>query len=191
MTPTIAQTTSRPPSPFGQVFHSWWRNIVFLLIINIACLVGIVFLGSKTRQTALELQKAREAKIQLDFQSQSVVVQDTLERYKGDAEKLNALFLGDDGVFGFIGQMDELKTSGVISDFSIVSDTIEKDSLGFSGLPVSIILSGTQDQLNSSLQRIYQLDVLINPIYLEITKGDENIYEYKLGGFLYVNEEFN
>ena len=91
----------------------------------------------------------------------------------------------------FVKEIEALEEESLVNNFSFANTQPVRDRTKILGIPVVIGMIGTWDQINSSLDRLYNTKYLLRAITITAQPvGEENQIEFKYGGFLYVDDSF-
>lgn len=165
-------------------------KVIFLIGVNIFCVIVIALVLTSLPKGALELQNARLDKINNESQSNMDLIKNEVTNFEEELAQLKSYFPDDLGIVTLANKIDSLKLQGVITEFSFASDTIVKDKTGYGGIPIKIEMKGTKDQLNGAFSELDKIGVSMRPIIFDIQKTDEiSAYSMSLGYFLYVYED--
>lgn len=166
------------------------KNVIFN-VVNVVLLVILFFILNNIPKVATTVKQLRSESIVAQEEADISILSSELKRYQEKIDEVNSKFTNEDKFINFLQEVENIKRDGVLGEFSFpVSQTV-KDSNGNFGFPVSFVFQGSQEQINSEVLRLLNLDFLIKPINVEVevSSGSE-IITLRMGSFLYVNEEF-
>jgi hypothetical protein len=162
---------------------------ILLGVINIASLALLIVLLIKLPEKAEELNKLRNQVLL----SESEVALETseVEGNKDRARELENLFIDDQGLVNFVGDVEKLKgESSSINKINITSQKAVKDKTGSYGVPVVIEMRGDWGRFGEDMKKIQQLPYLFRVIRIDSEVLDEEgVVGLKYGGFLYVDDK--
>jgi hypothetical protein len=169
----------------------FWLKDIILGVLNLVFVVSLVVLLGRLPGKANEFKRLRNESLDTAAKSSIEIAGLELEASRKKADKISAFFPDDAGLIDFVNQIDVLKEEGLVSRFSFTSEEAIRDRTGYYGIPVFIEFSGTWSQVGVGLQRVQNLPYLLRAVSIETTvKPEENLVEFKYGGFLYVDESF-
>lgn len=155
---------------------------VILLAVSVFFIISLPKKAAALNQARSDEQKVKESKnVDVTGLENPAIKQkvDTLKNYYPE----------EPGLIKFIEQMDEMKSSGQIKDFSIVGKDPVKDKTGTYGIPFIAEIEGTWDEINLSLQAIQKLPYLVRGVNVEAKVIGTNDINFKYGGLLYVADD--
>ncbi|MCX7928610.1 MAG: hypothetical protein N2558_02910 [Patescibacteria group bacterium] len=161
-----------------------------LIVINVISITFLVFLLFRL---PYEAKKVHNLQVEIQ-KNQSIQNTDVagIELAKEKADKLKSLFLNDEGIVQFVSAIESLKQknqSFVKVEFP--SQEVTKDKTGNMTIPVIIELSGSWLEVGRGFSEIEALPYLFRAVSIDIrpNKVDQNKFDVKYGGVLYVSEQ--
>ena len=168
----------------GVKIKSW----ILLLIIDFLMLIISVFFIISLPKKAADLNKARSDEQKVKESKNIDVTGLEYKPTKDSVDKLNSYYPEEAGVIDFIEAVEGLKENGYVKNFSLVGADAVKDKTGAFGIPFIIEFEGNWEKVNLSLQELQKLPYLMRAINVEAKVVDENVINFKYGGFLYVSD---
>lgn len=161
-------------------------------LVAMANLVGIVFavlaVGNLPDKAA-EFKKLRNMSISAEARSKVEIADLEIKSNIEKSDRLIALFPDETGLVNFVKEIEKLKLEGIVKTFSFANQEAVRDKTTILGIPFVIELEGTWDQIDASLQSLQRLEFLYRAITVQIEpKEEENLINFKYGGFIYVDE---
>ena len=166
-------------------------KLIIFNIINVILLASLGFMLQKLPKDAEKVKELRSASVASHAESDIGILQAELDKNRENINKISEIFVDDSKFLSFISSVDQLKASGLISNFSLPVTKPVADSNKNLGLPVSMTFSGTQEQVNQALIEVHTLPFILKPVNLDIDVVPEGNIVVRFGGFLYTHEEFN
>jgi Tfp pilus assembly protein PilO len=169
-----------------------FRKIHILAVLSVIGLVITFILLNRISVLANEIKEAKHESASEADLADYAFLESEIEHYQQQIDELNSLFASDSEIINFVQEIDRLKREGVVQSFSFVSNTPIIDKSGNLGIPISITLSGNEEQIDAALRNIQSLPFLLRGVQTEVSKEtneegvETTILEY--GGFLYVEE---
>ena len=169
---------------------SLFVRIVILAIIDLLCIIILVWLLSKLPEQAEELRGLRSLQYKASLGDIKAIEKEIATKQE-KTDKLNTFFPDEIGLIDFVKEIDKFKNEGIVTNFSFVSDKVVKDKTRVLGLPLVIEFRGNWPEVDKALQKIQKLPFLIRAVNIEVKKiPDSESINLKYGGVLYVNESF-
>ena len=165
--------------------------ILILGIVNLVCLLVLIFILTLLPRKAEELKNLRSLIAKANSQNSNEIIIAEISAAKNKTEKLVDLFPDENGLVKFASQIDSLKNQGTVINFSFAKDTAVKDKTGLIGLPIVIEISGTNTQVDLVLKQIQNMPFFLRAINIEIKEIEDKKIRLKFGGILYVKENFS
>jgi hypothetical protein len=162
---------------------------VLLLFIDLLMLLVSVFFIVSLPKKAAELNKLRSDEQKVKESKNIDVTGLEYKPTKENVDKLESFYPEEGGLIDFIEMVEQLKKNGQVKNFSLVDQYAVKDKTGAFGIPFIIEFEGSWDNINVSLQEFQKLPYLIRAITIEAKVVDENVVNFKYGGFLYVSDK--
>lgn len=186
--PENNEVSENPKLEGGKLFTT--KDII-LGVINLITVVFLIFLITKLPQKSQELktEKVNELKSQANLGSQIK----PLDEEMLSAQKMDEIFLDEDGVVDFVRDVDKLKVPGsAIKQVTFGSQIAIKDKLGIFGLPVIITLEGTWKSISTDLEKIQILPYYFRPVSVnaKYSFDDPSVVVFDYGVILYVNDNY-
>ena len=166
----------------------WWIKDLILASVNIVFLAALMIILGKMPIRANELSQLKNTFVVATAKSEVQIAEFEIEESKLKAEELKKFFPTQSGLANFAGEMDKLREEGLISSFSFASEDAVRDQTGYYGVPVIIRFLGTWDQIEQGLTKLGDLPFIIRAVSIEAGAGDDNLVDFRYGGFLYVDE---
>lgn len=162
---------------------------ILLGVINIASLALLVVLLVKLPEKAEELNKLRNQV--LLSESEVALEISEVEGSKDRASELENLFIEDQGLVNFVGDVERLRgESSSIYKINITSQRAVEDKTGSYGVPVVIEMRGDWGRFGEDMKKIQQLPYLFRVIRIDSEVLDDGgVVGLKYGGFLYVHDK--
>ena len=163
-----------------------WVVLVFINLLMFG--VSIFFIVSLPKKAG-ELNKARsdEQKVKESKEIDVTGLENNLTKESVDG--LAKYYPEESGLIDFIELVEEMRENGLVKNFSLVGQDAVKDKTGAYGIPIIIEFEGSWESINVSLQALQKLPYLIRAINVEAKVVDEQIVNFKYGGFLYVSDK--
>lgn len=168
----------------GLKIKSW----ILLLIIDFLMLIISTFFIVSLPKKAADLNKARSDEQKVKESKNIDVTGLEYKPTKDSVDKLNSYYPEEAGVIDFIEAIEVLKENGYVKNFSLVGADAVKDKTGAFGIPFVVEFEGDWGKINLSLQELQKLPYLMRAINVEARVVDENVINFKYGGFLYVSD---
>ncbi len=160
---------------------------VILGIINVITVILLIVLLVRIPEKADEVKMLRNENI--ESQSKVELESVDLEKSSKKAEALQDLFLDESGVVNYVSSVDKLKEGGTVSEITFASQQPVVDRTGNSGIPVTIKMIGSWDQIEQDLNEIQNLPFLVRPVNIEMQTDETGVLLFKYGVLLYVNKD--
>ncbi|MCS7092402.1 MAG: hypothetical protein NZM26_03565 [Patescibacteria group bacterium] len=188
-------SNSNDSQGYIEVFEEYKEKVIslregVLIIMNV---VSIAILAFLLFRLPYEAKKVHDLKVEIQ-KNQSI--QNTeiagIELAKEKTDKLKNLFLNDEGIVQFVSTIESFKQknqSFVKVEFP--SQEVTKDKTGNMTIPVIIELSGNWLEVGKGFSEIETLPYLFRAVSIDVrpNKVDQNKFDVKYGGVLYVNEQ--
>lgn len=150
----------------GSKKTAWFT--IGLIIILILLIGGIVFLMLQIPKKALSVRSLRTKLIasQMSEQDRLILIQ-ALKETETERERLAKAFPDEEQILDFIKLIDEIKNSQVkILKFSVDGDVPTKIGKNPSFLPITLMLSGKESDVDLELKKIADSSYFIRPLYI-------------------------
>ncbi len=171
----------RKPTP-------WWKDIALGLVNLVFVVLLIIFLG-KLPARAKELRRVKSEDLSNVAKSTIEIAGMEVEGSREKVQELEKLFPDEEGLLGFVREIDIFKEAGVIFSFSFASEKYVRDKTGYHGIPFVVEFQGTWDQISEGLDKFQALPFLFRAVSIETeVLGEEGLIRFRYGGFLYVDE---
>ena len=168
--------------------------IVSLGIGLVAVIVAIGFLVMQISEKAVAIQTLRTQIISTEMSEQDkIILNEVLEDTIVEREALKAAFPDEEQMLNFIQMIDDIKTSGVeVISFSVDSDVPTKVGRNPSFLPISLLLKGTDADVDAALDKIVDSPYFINPVAMAKTwDPNKDVVTIQTQFYLYVSDTFS
>ena len=166
----------------------WWIKDIILASVNIVFLAALMIILGKMPIRANELSQLKNTFVVATAKSEVQIAEFEIEESKLKAEELKKFFPTQSGLANFAGEMDKLREEGLISSFSFASEDAVRDQTGYYGVPVIIRFLGTWDQIEQGLTKLGDLPFIIRAVSIEAGAEEDDLVDFRYGGFLYVDE---
>lgn len=177
--------------PISKFKSSLFGQVALLGLIDIICVLALVLLLVILPQKAAELKRLKSLQLKAASKPSTDLILAEIGSAKQKSEKLEKAFPDEIKLLEFVQAIDELKTEGVITHFSFVSNNVVKDRTGLMGLPLVIEFAGSGSKVDYALRKVQQLPFLLRAVTVEVKqKGQEELINLKYGGILYVDKDF-
>lgn len=158
---------------------------MLMLIVSIIFLSRVGFLGE-------EIQKIRNEQLTLTQESDIAFLKTELVNYEDKIANLENILIEENDVVPFITEINRLEQQGIITNFDISGNAID-DGNGNKGFPFSVVMTGTEEQVDAALRTLQSLPFLIRGIVSEVRTEEasgsgESIIIFNYGGVIYVNQ---
>lgn len=169
------------------------RILLKIIVINVVSgllIIAIFVLLNKLSDLGEALKEIRSERFVSQGESEVAVLQSEIEKNREKIERLESLYLDKSSFADFIGVLNTLQTEGVITRIILSGEDPILNSKKQLGYPINLVLEGTEEQINTGLERIYAQPVLFSTINSEIEIGAERAV-LRLNIFLLTDEQFS
>ena len=184
----IQEDSSRPKLYHKIVVIS--KPIIFLGIINLIFMVALGYFLANLPKKAESLKTIRNQKLQADSDDGTELGDIEIGSVQTQVGMLEVLFPNESGLINFVREIENIKLGGVVKEFSFSSINAVTDKTGNYGIPFTIVMEGTWEQIAEELFKLQEINFLFRPVKLKtkLVPEQENVIELEYGGFLYVHE---
>lgn len=198
--PTPAAATPRssavsPPTVTSERLHTSFpirgenRKLVVLLVVNVIGVLGTLGTLSILPEKGREIRELRNTSLQISAGQDESALNRLLLEHDTSIRQLEATIPPESQVADVIAAFEQLKNNGTVTNFSFASDTVVRDRLGFSALPVLIETGGTDVEIENKVREITAVPYLVRIVtYEERPKVDSSERSVRLGGVVYVRK---
>ena len=161
---------------------------MILNAVNVVLVILIVILIGKLPVKGQNLKELRGQEMLLRETTDVAVLESEIESNKDKISLVEAHFVDERGVLGFLEAKDQLERDGRIKSFSIGEKPI-LDKHKNKGLAIKMEFEGSLGEVNESMARVMGLPYFLNPVEvkLAVDPGSDRVL-MALVGFLYINE---
>ncbi len=167
------------------------KKTLLLLIGDLLALILLIVILVRTQKLASDIKDVRSQSA--GFTPLNVErVKNEIATQKDSEKRLKALFPNELQIVDFISQVNQIKSDGILKNFSFPTDNVVRDKTSFTGLPILFTMSGKIQDIDNTLKRLNDLPYMIRSVDVKLTLAKDAsasaILDY--GGFLYVDENF-
>ena len=174
----------------GSFLSNLLVKAAILALINLAAVVGIIYLAKQLPIKAAEVNRLRSEQLSIGAKNADLIKKD-IEENKDKSDKLLALFPDDSGLVNFANELDKIRKEGKVTGFSFANNEAVKDKTGSLGIPVLIELKGTWPEIDNDLIKVQNIPFLLRAIEIDAAPAvEEGQVDFRFGGFLYVSQSF-
>ncbi len=163
-------------------------KVIAVNVVNLVICMGILIL---LRQLPVKAQEVKTLSTEIQASEAAVdsaVLQSELEKNGEKINQITSTLSGDNTVISVISSLDEIKKSGVLTNYEFPVTAEISDKAGLKGLPLLITLTGTKQAISDTLIAVSKLKVFIRPVTFALTTNEvDSTVTVKYGGFLYTN----
>ena len=169
-----------------------FRKVYAMIFISIVGLVITFVLLNRMSASSEEIYNLKKEGNSSSDVTTIAFLKEENSHLEDKMNDLRGLFAQQSEIIQFVEEIDRLKREGVIQQVSFVTNDVIKDRSGNYGYPVTIVMSGSEEQVDASLRNIQSLPFLLRGVDTEISRevNEEGAEVINLvyGGFLYVEK---
>ncbi len=160
-------------------------KVVVVNILNFLVFAALFVLLHQLPIVAVSVKKSNTEMQLSEHSVDSAVLTAEVDKSANKTSLITSTLSGDQTVISFVTQMDQLKKSGILTeyDFPITSEVPDKS--GLHGLPVLTMIVGTKTEVSDTMAALGGFKLLIRPVTLKLTVDETGKYTAKYGIFLY------
>jgi len=166
-------------------------KIIVLNVVNLLLLFSLFFILSRLPKKAEEVKQLRSKSFATQNESDAGVLKAELEKNQQTLDSIAQVFVDENRFLSFYSSISVLQQTGVISNLNLPVTSPVLDSNKNRGLPVSMIIKGSQAQVNEVLSFLNRLPYILRPVNVDMDVSLEKEITLRYGGFLYTDENFS
>lgn len=191
MLPLAFQSPSQKkvPEPFSP--PNLYLRLGIAGVLGLILVGGIFFSAGRLKVLVAEIEKKRGQMVALQQKEENLrLLSVVLDSVKKETPLIEGALPDERGVVDFIKTVEDLGKEVNIESFSFESDRPQFDREGNSYIEWTIETSAPLAQLETFLEKLLALPLLIKPKLIDIDKIDEELGKLIFRGWLYVNPNF-